>query len=629
MNGTELFTGLPDEPAHKRMEILARLNKGKRFIFDASHPVDLPLVRTIACDPFDVIIAGAGPAGLQMAIELSRKKITCLLLEKDLLLDSNNTIAVPNDIVKDHELRSSVAMEHEDSGFSDYFGLNYPAKLNYCILDQTKALALLAQKIDREYCTIIENCETRSCTRKGLGVRIRTTINGYRLMRYATAAARYPRAVSLLDVNKFIYTQHNPYVKVNRMAEYGKGTPEEDNPVFRGSLMVDAAGFRSNIANSLHRSSSGKAWKCLVWEFENFTRPQKQIIWDLSVPTRTHVNFWVDVSGLLEAAVGVMGLTEMSPACPDGSPGKRELEEHLIQWIKRRSITGRIVRERYGIIPMTDFQERAVYDNIIFIGLSAIRQIPNTGFGFFPALHEASLASSIISDALKRVSKSGRRLRKQSFLHEKFLHRYDIAWLHDRELSMALDLVFQDLHLGARTDEYFHEFAKKSTGLPNEIVRRRILALMEPKDLWAFTWLFLSNSQLLAWHRYEPAYRQKIIRDIGRVLYCFVSQLLCFYCPEGSDMFSDAPPKGRYPTRLLKRFDIVLRRKIPEFICCLAANILFIEIFHLFIQFPGKTISLVRMSKLRLQRAFRSFRSQGSANHSSIVPETGTSVRGI
>jgi len=596
MSAQDFFRDLSVDTSQKRKQILARLNNGKRFIFNASHHLDMPLLKTIARAPFDVIIAGAGPAGLQMAAELSGKKIRCLLLEKALLLDSNNTIAVPDTIVDNNHLRPSVAKQHEDSGFSDYFGLQYPAKLEYCILDQTKALALLAHKIDREYCTIIENCEVRSCVTKHTGVEIRTLINGFALMAYRTAVARYPRAVSLLDVNRFIFEQHNPSVKVNTMAEFGLETSEEANPVFQGSLMVDAAGFRSNIANSLHRSNSGKAWKCLVWEFEDFKRPQSQILWDMSVPTRTHVNFWVDVSGLLEAAVGVMGLTEISPSCPDGSPEKRELEELLIQWIRRRSMSGRIVRERYGIIPMTDFQERSTYDNIIFVGLSAVRQIPNTGFGFFPALHEASLAARTIEKSLRRANKPGIRFHKRSSFNQKFLRQYDISWLRERELSMALDLVFQDLHLGARTDEYFHEFAKKSTELPNEIVKRRILAEMELKDLWAFTRLFLINSELLARHRYEPEYRRKIVRDIGRVLYCFISRLLFFYCPEGSEMFRNVPPTGYYLLRRLKRIDIALRRRIPESICGLLANILFWEIFQLFIRFPVNTLRFFRSS---------------------------------
>jgi len=576
MSRTLSFKDLPPDPSARRRHLLLQLNTPKRFIYDAGHPKDRKLLDYVCRKPFDVIIAGGGPAGIYAAATLSNQGVRCVLLEKDLFLDTNNTIAVPHAIVERYSLEASVARKHKDTEFSDYFGLRYPAQLDYCILDQTKAHAVLAAAINPDYGTVVENCEARSFVSHGHEVSVKTQANTYALMPYRQALRSYPRAMGLLDVNETMFGRHNPWVKLNTTNESEMGAPKEQHSQFTGSLLVEAAGYLSNISNSLHRNRYGNVWKCLVWEFEDVHPAQIEILWNMSEPTQSHTNFWVDVAGPHDVAVGVMVLAETSPTSPNAYPPKRDLETQLTDWIGRSSIHGRMVRERYGIIPMTDFREPAVYDNAIFVGVSAVRHVPNTGFGFFPALHEAKLASETILQALSKAKAAKTAPQKTSSLGLRALRCYDLAWLRQRELSMALDLVFQDLHLAARTDEHFHDFARVSTEMPTEIVKRRILAEMGPAEIGAFTRLFLRNTFLLDLRRYKPEYHRAIARDLGRVIYCLLSNVLRFYCPEGSEMFEATTARPG----LLGSAHILLRRKMPEKLCVGLAHVLFIRPFR-------------------------------------------------
>lgn len=567
----ELFNTLSHNPDEKRKQLIDHLNARKKFIFSGSDYHDQQTVLKMINQHFDVIIAGSGPAGIYAAAELSNKNIKTCLLEESLFLETKKTFALPDTIVDRYELHPAVCKEHKDTMFRDYFGLEYASQLDYCIMDQTKTLFLLAQKINGKSCVVIDNCEVTAYSRKNGNntITAKAVFNGYELIRYNEALEKSPRSTSLFNVNPFFYGKHNPYVMVNLLNELDSKAKLTDNPKFNGHILIDASGFHSNLGNSFHRQKTCNVWKCLVYEFEELSKPQEEIIWDLAIPTQTSANFWVDVIDEHSAGAGIMVLTRTSPNDPAGHPSKREMEDYMSKWLNIQKLSGRLIRERYGFIPMTDFVEPAAYDNIAFIGAGATRQIPNTGFGFFPALEEAALLTPVIQEALKKKRYTQNMLRK-----------YDIAWLKKKELRMALDIVLQDFHYAYLRDEYFHEFTECCTEISPLAVKRRILDLLTMKDIKILTDIFLKNSYLLQRRRIKKEMYPKIIKDLGRLFYCFFSQKLLFYTTEGNPMFKKEPPKQNFILASFRRFGIFIRRTIPEWLFTQLARAFFFRWVH-------------------------------------------------
>ncbi|MEK6793494.1 MAG: lycopene cyclase family protein [Spirochaetota bacterium] len=535
----------------------------RRAVYNVSVPADAARAAEIARTPFDVIIAGAGPAGLAMAHELSQRKIRSVLLERGRFLETDKVFALPYPIVERYGLAAAVQMRHRDTYFRNYFGLNAPTHIDYCLMDQRKVLSLLASRIDDAYCTVVENCELTAFARDGLVIG-KTVVNDYRTLRYSVARKSFPRSTSRLNVDDAFFQKHDPLVTVNAMDELDNIEKERDNMAFRARMIVDAGGYHSNLVRSFHRQRSCTVLKCLMYEFSGLKRPQPEIIWDLAMPTVTSANFWVDVFGPKSAGAGVMVFTETTPGDPAGEPPSEEMERYLSSWLNIRKLSGNFERERKGIIPMTDFREASAYDNILFIGASATRQIPDTGFGFAPSLEEASLAAPVIEKALAAGDTSVRMLRE-----------YDIAWLRSCEKKMALNKFFQGFHYAIRRDEYFHEFAKRCTELPSEIIQRRIANDLTGGDLRTIAAMFVKNPYLLHPSRFESARMPELKRDLARFLYCLVSQALGFYVPEGSEMFDREPLSGSMLKRMLLSMRIYFGRRIPETILCKIGSLLF------------------------------------------------------
>jgi hypothetical protein len=381
---------------------------------------------------------------------------------------------------------------------------------------------------------------------------------------YREARDQAPRATSLAQADPFFYEKYNPGVLVNYMDELDNPHKGNDNFKFRAPLLVDAGGFQSNLVKSFHKQRTTNVWKCIVYEFDNLPRLPEDIIWDLAVPTMTSANFWVDVFSEKKAAAGVMVLTKTSPTLPYALPPKSELGRYMSTWLNIRKISGTIIRERYGFIPMADFREPAAYDNIIFIGACASRQVPNVGYGVLPALEEAQLCADSIKTALE----------KKKF-DKKMLRTYDIAWLKKFESRMILQKVFQDLHYAYETDEYFNEFAEKCTSLSSDVVRRAICNEWTKSDLRKIGRLFIRNAYLLDRHHIDPAMYPELLRDCATLFYCNLAGLLHCYCPWGNRMFRNDPLHRSWPLSWLFALFVFTVRSMPEWIFRQCARLLF------------------------------------------------------
>lgn len=504
-------------PDLKRATLVRWLREEGLEIVDASSEEALDRIRQLEAVSWDAIVSGAGPAGLGAAWRLAEKGLRVLLLERALFLDTDRTWAEPDDIVREFGLQEAVRCVHKDTGFKDYFGLDYPSRIDYCILDQELATWTLARKLPRGpfrrgetgEVVVVENCELTAFARvEADGVRrmrARTVRNGFRLLRYAQAQ-KYPRALALSGFTGFFHAALDPWVKIDTFQEVGELSKSWENPRFHASLLVDAGGHRSALARSYHKARSADVWKCLVYEFEDMPVPQEQTIWDLAFPTASSANFWVDVASPTDAAVGVMVLTRATPELPNAQPERAEMEAYMGRWLNIRRLTGTFVRERSGLIPMTDLREPAAFSGVVFVGASACRQIPNTGFGFFPGLREAALLAREVAPAL---------LADVGVPDFATTRAYDLAWLRENEFRSALALVLQDFHYALRTDEAFHGFSECCTDVPAWLVKNRILDAVDLPGMVELTRVFVRNPQLLDPDSLDPDWMPRLRRDLA------------------------------------------------------------------------------------------------------------------
>lgn len=564
-------------PDLKRGILLGWLREGGLEVVDASESAAHGRIEELQATHWDVIVSGGGPAGLGAAWKLAERGLRVLLLERALLLDTDRTWAEPDDIVEQLDLGLAVRCVHVDTGFRDYFGLDYPSRIDYCILDQEIAAWILASRLPRGpfqrgikgEVVVVENCELTAFSRveqDGVPLmRARTVRNGFRLMPWSQAKS-FPRALACAGTSGFYHAALDPWVKIDTFLELDAPAKTWDNPRFHADLLVDGGGHRSALARSFHKAREADVWKCLVYEFEHLPAPQEQTIWDMAFPTATSANFWVDVASDTDVAAGVMVLTRATPEFPEAHPSKFELESYMGKWLNIRKLTGRFVRERSGLIPMTDLSEPAAHAGVVFIGASACRQIPNTGFGFFPSIREAELLAETVGAAL--VTGRGTPSAQET-------RAYDLAWIAENEFRSTLAMVLQDFHYALRTDERFHEFSERCTDVPAWLVKSRILDRVDLDSMRELTRVFAGAPGLLDPRGLDPKWMPRLKRDMANMLLsilqtCRWRRLLCM--PSTHPMFRlETDPEPGWlsrPLRFLRRdlpFRVLLHGVVPVF----------------------------------------------------------------
>ncbi len=536
-----------------RRRLVARLNSTHRLVVDAKE-LSATERSQLSRRHFDVVIAGGGPAGIQTAVELSRRGVHTLLMERGLFLESEKTLAMPAAHVREHGLDAAVLARHRDAGLSDYLGWNFTLPFEYCVLDPRRALHELASRIDPRYCLVLQNCGLSHHVLRNDGrVTVHSSVRDYRLRRYSKAVAEAPLATRASCVDPLIAQRHDPdvYVDYARDDELASTAPRSVEVTAR--MLVDACGHASPISHALRRQQTCNVWKCLVYDLEGVSTRQRQLLWSKPFPTASASNFWVDVLGDAECAVGVMVLAKTSPEAPDATPSRPALAAQLQEMARRSGIDGRIVRERYGLVPMTDLREPSAHDRVLFLGASATRQLPNTGFGFGCCLEDATLAAPTIATAVHNGDCSRAALQP-----------FDVEWLRRNEKEARFENFWQSLHLGIGSDAHFHELSRHCAEGPRDWVQRRFMGQLEASDLWGTTRAFLRHPELLEAGRIRPEHTPELRRHVAGLLYCVVADALGVYEPEASQLERSGG--------LARRARHLAARRVPEELAGVAAR---------------------------------------------------------
>ncbi len=315
---------------------------------------------------YDVIVAGAGPAGLSAAAELSNHGFKVLLIEKDKIGQTKNTWACFADDIKQNKLESAVSTFVDEVYFSAYLVGTSAKKFKMGVFDQNKLLSLLKGNVNKKNCKMIEYCEfiAFSWLPKKEGITIKTN----------------------------------------------KGD-------FSAKLLIDAAGYKSPTNTAFGLQNRIFVWQCLAYEIES-ANEFDEILWDFPFPADIRVNFWIDKITKKKYSVGLMYFTKELVKWD-------LLDQYLEKYIRIKKVkVRRIIKKRSGTIAMNNF-EIPYDDNILRIGNAASHASPDAGYGLINAIDDGRLIKDTVIKAFKKNDFSKRILKDY---HKRWKKKYTMNY---------------------------------------------------------------------------------------------------------------------------------------------------------------------------------------------------------
>jgi flavin-dependent dehydrogenase len=338
---------------------------------------------------YDIIIAGAGPAGLNAAAELSKHELRVLLLEKNKISQTDKTWAGFTEEFKQRDLMHVVDRSVKTAGLSTFIHGKMLRKVDFSILNQKKFLLFLKSKLGRNV-KIKKNCEFKS----------------------------------------FHHIKDRISITTN------KGN-------FKAKILIDASGFKSPVSRKYKLQDDIFVWQCLAYEIDR-TSPKNlnEMLWDMPWDSESEVNFWIDLLAKNKCSIGLMYLTKSNKLMP-----WKSISRLLEKYLKLRNINGKQTAVRKGIIAMNNFQKMS-FDNILLVGNSASQAAPDTGYGLIPAIDNGILAAKIAAEAVKKqrfdkqfLKKYDTQWAKKYKMNYRFNHMLQLAhyYLKPKDVAEMVD----------------------------------------------------------------------------------------------------------------------------------------------------------------------------------------------
>jgi flavin-dependent dehydrogenase len=373
---------------------------------------------------YDVIVAGAGPAGLSAAAELSRKGIKTLLIEKGKIGETDNTWACFADQIKERNLEKAVSTFIDKEIFSAYLVGKSTKHYNMGVFDQKRLLSLLWKRINKKNCKLIENC----------------------------------RFIS------FDYLQKKEGIIINTT----KGK-------YAAKLLIDAAGYKSptNLAFGLQKNIF--LWQCIAYEIKSF-REFNEVLWDFPFHAYKKVNFWIDKISKTRYSIGLMCFTK-------DVTGWKILRSYLKEYMKIKDIKPKeIIKERKGIIAMNNF-EKPYNDNILRVGNAASHASPDAGYGLINAIDDGKLITDTVAEAFRKNDFSKNVLKDYyKRWRSAYALNYHFGKIIERVHYELDDVAFSKILNTFRKDDVWLEKKTKMTLTKGDMIKI-ILSLLKNKDM--------------------------------------------------------------------------------------------------------------------------------------------------
>lgn len=358
-------------------------------------------------EEFDVIIVGAGPAGLYTAEKLADKKISTLCMEK------KQEIGVPKRC-------------------GEGLGLGWIKRLG---LEPSKRWALQE----------IFGAALYSPSGKKVELRF-PDLSGYVIERRVfekELAHNASKKGAVIKVKSNVYDLKREKGKVAIKVHGVKGEEEYSAPIIIAADGVETLTARRlgvNTANKLNDIDSG-----FQYEMENIDFQGADLIhlyFGTEIAPRGYV--WIFPKGKSHANVGI-GI---------GGAVEKSAKAYLDAWIEKMPglKNGSIVEVNAGAIPVGGFLDEMTADNLMIIGDAAHQVNPIHGGGMGIAMEAGSIAANVAKEALD----------KKDFSNN-FLSKYNKIWYETRgnKLMRILKLRYM---LESLTDKDFEVLAKALSG---------------------------------------------------------------------------------------------------------------------------------------------------------------------
>ncbi|MCX5781310.1 MAG: NAD(P)/FAD-dependent oxidoreductase [Elusimicrobia bacterium] len=290
---------------------------------------------------FDVIIIGAGPAGLGSAINLSKKGISVLLIEKEKIGATQKTWLTFDYILQKYKLKECIKNTFSEVTLSCYLGNTFSLKNKSFIypIDEEKALKLLAQQ----------------AIKNGAVIREKEVFINYSFIK-----------------NDYLE------IKTTKNTYYSK-------------FAVDAMGRDSQILKSKGLFNNTIDMGCLTYFLEkcNYKNEDKMLLYDSFFPGSDY--FWLVPHGNKRIMAGIFCFSQIN----DENIGEKH--NKLKSYLAEKNITGKIYAVKKGNIPLGD-QNHVNVNNFLCIGDSCNTPLPSSGFSFNRCLDESEILADFIME---------------------------------------------------------------------------------------------------------------------------------------------------------------------------------------------------------------------------------------
>ena len=290
---------------------------------------------------YDIIVLGAGPAGLSCAIHCAEKGLRVLVLEQHALGTTQKTWLSFGHALDRFHLSDCVIQNYSRVVFSSYLGNRYECTKEFLFpINEERALSLLAER----------------AAKAGA------------VLRGGEAFVNYRREGEIVVIHS-------------------------EKHAYRARLVIDAMGRQSCILPSYRLYNDTLDMGCLSLFFKNAGGFDGDtcLLYDSYFPGSDY--FWIVPLGPRHVMAGIFFFSSLT------SSNCAEKEALLRRYVSNRGIHGTEYAKRMGNIPLGN-QIHLSVPGFISFGDSANTPLPSSGFSFSRCLEESLIVAEFAGDYL-------------------------------------------------------------------------------------------------------------------------------------------------------------------------------------------------------------------------------------
>lgn len=343
-------------------------------------------------EEYDVIIAGAGPAGLSAAAELSKdKNIKILLIEKRKKLGSDKLWTCWESELRPFDLTSVIKNKHKKIVYRSYLGAYAEKDSDHCIIDQNLFFKEMFSRINKENFKFFNNC-------------------------------------------KFISYDYS---------DDGKILISTDKGIFRSKLLIDSTG----VGSPVNKRNNIKPTKDYYYVYAQVLKTKyidssKIVLLDLPFHDIYRVWFWVIPLSSKKFILGSYYFTNKDVST-------KHAQTNIKKYLRLNNMKVKKLEIKTGRVYFCNFQ-KTYFDNILLVGDSAGQGVPANAYLFAKSLMFSKIAAELVMEALRHndftsrfLKKYEKRWKRKVILGYEFNYVFEkvIRSLNDEEVDQCFKII--------------------------------------------------------------------------------------------------------------------------------------------------------------------------------------------